>query len=49
MIIYILSYEHLEHTRLTQTGRPQELLNMKVNIIIEYLLESWHNRCLNWV
>jgi hypothetical protein len=47
-IYYILDYEHPERARPGRTRRPRILSNAKINKIIEYLSDSWDNRCLNW-
>ncbi len=46
-IYYILHYNHPERARPTRTSRPKELLDARVNEIIEYLSESWEHRILN--
>ena len=48
LICRILKYDRPERARPTRTGRPQVLTDTQVNEIIEYLSESWDNRCLDW-
>ena len=47
-ICRVLKYDHPERARPTRIGRPQILTNARVDEIIEYLSESWDNRCLDW-
>ena len=44
---HILSYDKPERARPTRTGRPQILTDLRVYEIIEYLSETWDNRCLD--
>jgi len=44
----ILSYEHPERARPSRTGRPRQLTDARVDEIIEYLSETYENRCLDW-
>jgi len=46
-IYYVLDYKHLKRARPSRTSRPQILTNAQVDEIIEYLLETWDNRCLD--
>jgi hypothetical protein len=48
IIHHVLDYEHPERARPTRTGRPKILTNTRVDEVIEYLLETWDNRCLDW-
>jgi len=46
-IHHVLDYKHPEQARPTQTRRPKILTDMRVDKVIEYLLETWDNRCLD--
>jgi hypothetical protein len=46
-IYRVLKYNGPERARPSRTGRPQELTDARVNEIIEYLSETWDNRCLD--
>jgi hypothetical protein len=46
-ICRVLKYNGPERARPSRIGRPQELTDARVNEIIEYLLETWDNRCLD--
>ena len=48
-IVKILEYDAPERTRISRTGRPSLLTDTQVDEIIEYLSESWDQRCLNYV
>ena len=48
-IIKILEYDAPERTRISRTSRPSLLTDTQVDEIIEYLSESWDQRCLNYV
>ena len=43
----VLSYDAPERACPTRTGAPQLLTDSHVNEIIEYLSETWDNRCLD--
>jgi hypothetical protein len=47
-IHHVLDYEHPERARPTRTGRPKILTDTRVDEVIEYLSETWDNRCLDW-
>ena len=44
----ILGYPAPERARPNRKGKPQLLLDRKLDWIIEYLSESWENRILNY-
>jgi hypothetical protein len=46
-IYRVLQYDRPERTRPTQTGRPPQLIDARVDEIILYLSETWANRYLN--
>ncbi len=45
----VLRYDYVERARPNRTGRPSFLNDTQVNWIIEYLSETYRQRCLNWV
>jgi hypothetical protein len=47
-IHHVLDYKHLERARPIRTRRPKILTDMRVDEVIEYLSETWDNRCLDW-
>jgi transposase len=47
-ICRVLKYDGPERARPSRTGRPQQLTDARVDEVIEYLSETWDNRCLNW-
>jgi hypothetical protein len=47
-IHYILDYNYPEHACPTRTRRSKILSDAKVNKIIKYFSETYHNKYLNW-
>ena len=47
-IYHVLDYDRPERARPIRTGRPQILTNTRVDEVIEYLSDTWENRCLDW-
>ena len=47
-IYHVLDYDRPERVWPTRTGRPQILTNTRVDEVIEYLSDTWENRCLDW-
>jgi hypothetical protein len=44
----ILAYEKPERKRANRVGKPKKLTDAQVDVIIEYLSESYENRCLDY-
>ena len=47
-IYHVLDYDRPERAWPIWTGRPQILTNTRVDEVIEYLSDTWENRCLDW-
>ena len=47
-ICRVLKYDKAERARPSRTGQPQLLTDARVDEIIEYLSDTWDNRCLDW-
>ena len=47
-ICRVLNYDAPERARAGRTGAPQKLTDQQLDVVIEYLLLNWDNRCLKF-